>query len=121
MMLTRGRGGAHGGRRSESVDGVVGLGSAGTRVKWHGRLLSLARRARERGMRPVAKWALGHFQRNWARRYSSGLVGRSQRAGRFTLFLLFTSFSINFKAWVSKIQITFLLNSKNFQIWQVDG
>jgi hypothetical protein len=38
-----------------------------------------------------------------------------------TLFLLFTSFPINSKARVSKVQITFLLNSKNLQIRQVDG
>jgi hypothetical protein len=39
------------------------------------RLLSLAWRASERGMQPVAEWALGHFQWNWARRCSSGPVG----------------------------------------------
>jgi hypothetical protein len=70
------------------------------------------------------------------RQVASGLVGlrpfptelglvlfkwayRSQRADPFTLFLLFISFPINSKAQVSKIQITFLLNSKNFQICQV--
>jgi hypothetical protein len=46
---------------------------------------------------------------------------RSNGPDPFTLFLLFTSFLINSKARVSKIQITFLLNSKNFKLWQVDG
>jgi hypothetical protein len=57
--LTRGHGGANGGHRSELVGGTVSLGSVGTRVEPRGRLLSLARLARENGMRPVAEWALG--------------------------------------------------------------
>jgi hypothetical protein len=51
-----------------------------------------------RGRWPVAEWALG----------------------RFDLFLLLTSFPINSKVPVSKIQIIILLNSNTFQIWQVD-
>jgi hypothetical protein len=63
-MLARGRGGTNGGHRSESVGGMVGLGSAGMRAERHGRLLSLAQHARERGMWSVAEWALGCFQWN---------------------------------------------------------
>jgi hypothetical protein len=61
MMLASGRGGMNGGHHSKSVGYVVGLGSTGTRAEQRGRLLSPARRARERGMRPVVEWALGHF------------------------------------------------------------
>jgi hypothetical protein len=64
--LACGHGGVNGGRRSESVGGTVILGSAGTRAERRGRLLSLARRARERGMRPVAEWALGQLVTSWA-------------------------------------------------------
>jgi hypothetical protein len=46
-------------------------------------------------------------------------AGRSQRASPFDLFLLLTSFLINSKVPVSKIQILILLNSNTFQIWQV--
>jgi hypothetical protein len=46
-------------------------------------------------------------------------AGRSQRASPFDLFLLLTSFLINSKVPVSKIQIIILLNSNTFQIWQV--
>jgi hypothetical protein len=76
MTLAHGCGGANGGCRSESVGDAIGLGSVGTRAELCGRLLSLARCMRERGMWPVAEWALGRFQWNWARRYSSGPVGR---------------------------------------------
>jgi hypothetical protein len=46
-------------------------------------------------------------------------AGQSQRASPFDLFLLLTSFLINSKVPVSKIQIIILLNSNTFQIWQV--
>jgi hypothetical protein len=73
-MLARGRrwiwttlacrhGGVNGGRRS---GGTVILGSVATRAERRGRLLSLAQRARERGMRPVAEWALGQLVTSWA-------------------------------------------------------
>jgi hypothetical protein len=42
-MLRCGCGGTNGGRRSESVGGVVSLGSAGMRAERRGRLLSLVR------------------------------------------------------------------------------
>jgi hypothetical protein len=83
---------------------------AGTRAEWRGWLLSLARRARER---QVAGGRVGSVLFKW--------VGRSQRVSPFGLFLLLTSFPINSKALVSKIQITILLSSNTFQIWQVDG
>jgi hypothetical protein len=92
---------------------------AGTRAEWRGWLLSLARRARERqvaggrvGPRPILT-ELGSVLFKWVR--------RSQRVSPFGLFLLLTSFPINSKALVSKIQITILLSSNTFQIWQVDG
>jgi hypothetical protein len=49
-----------------------------------------------------------------------GGLYRSNGPDPFTLFLLFASFLINFKAQVSKIQIIFVVNSF-FQIGQVDG
>jgi hypothetical protein len=93
-------------------------GLAGTRAERRGRVLSLARCARERqvaggrvGPGPIPT-ELGSVLFKW--------VGQSQRAGLFGLFLLITSFPINSKAPVSKIQITILLKSNTFQIWQVD-
>jgi hypothetical protein len=70
-------------------------GLAGMRAERHGRLLSLARCARER---QVAEWALGRFQWNWTRCCSSGLGGR--RGLSRSIFFLLTSFPINSKALV---------------------
>jgi hypothetical protein len=54
---------------AETAAEVVVYSMAGTRAEWRGRLLGLARRARER---QVPEWALGRFQRSWAWCYSSG-------------------------------------------------
>jgi hypothetical protein len=111
-----------GGRQlSVGTGGAVGLGSTGTRAERRGAVdfsAWLGARVRE----ACSRWLSGPWAVSYGTRLGAVQVGRSIIEGSPVYpFSFIHFFQINSKARVSKIQITFLLNSKIFQIWQVDG
>jgi hypothetical protein len=79
------------------------------------------RRAMALGACAIRIWPNGPWAIFNGVRVSAAQVGRTVAEGRpVQPFSFIHFFSNNFKAPISKIQITLLVNSNTFQIWQVD-